>query len=38
MLDLARQSDQDEALKVVLDGADKGAAQIRFIELPNNDR
>jgi len=39
MLDLARQSDQDEALKGVLDAAAKpAAAQVRIIELPSNGR
>jgi DNA polymerase I-like protein with 3'-5' exonuclease and polymerase domains len=37
MLDLARQSDQDEALKAVLDAADKPASVVIF-ELPDNGR
>jgi hypothetical protein len=39
MFELARQSDQDDALKAVLDAADKAApAQVRIFELPSNGR
>jgi hypothetical protein len=38
MFDLARQSDQDEALKAVLDAAVDTAPPVRIFELPTNGR